>query len=75
MVNMMFSFLTLPGYTISCKPNQNDLRLPGMVVYLCLKVEKSEEHILWETLLNRLWCREFRPEQGLKLIVCDGSGE
>ncbi|GAC1566256.1 MAG: hypothetical protein NVS2B2_38950 [Ktedonobacteraceae bacterium] len=38
------------------------------------QIAASEEHTHWETLLNRLWHRGLRPEQGLKLIVRDGSG-
>ncbi len=35
---------------------------------------KSEEHTEWERLLNRLWEPGVRPEQGLQMVVRDGSG-
>jgi transposase-like protein len=38
------------------------------------EIAKSEEHTEWERLLNRLWKRGVRPEQGLQMVVRDGSG-
>ena len=38
------------------------------------EIAKSEEHTEWEKLLNRLWERGVRPEQGLQMVVRDGSG-
>lgn len=38
------------------------------------QIAPSEEHTHWETLLNRLWHRGLQAEQGLKMIVRDGSG-
>src|SRR3989440_628886 len=38
------------------------------------EIAKSEEHTEWERLLNRLWERGVRPEQGLEMVVRDGSG-
>lgn len=38
------------------------------------EIAKSEEHTEWETLLNRLWKRGVKPEQGLQMVVRDGSG-
>ena len=38
------------------------------------EIAKSEEHTEWEKLLNRLWDRGVRPEQGLQMVVRDGSG-
>ncbi len=37
------------------------------------EIAKSEEHTEWEKLLNRLWERGVRPEQGLQMVVRDGS--
>lgn len=38
------------------------------------EIASSEEHTEWETLLNRLWQRGLRPENGLQMVVRDGSG-
>jgi hypothetical protein len=38
------------------------------------EIAKSEEHTEWEKLLTRLWERGVRPEQGLQMVVRDGSG-
>ena len=38
------------------------------------EIAKSEEHTEWEKLLNRLWERGVSPEQGLQMVVRDGSG-
>jgi len=35
---------------------------------------RVEEHTEWETLLNRLWQRGVRPENGLQMVVRDGNG-
>ena len=37
------------------------------------EIAKSEEHTEWEKLLNRLWERGVRLEQGLQMLVRDGS--
>ena len=39
------------------------------------QVARSEDHQEWEVLVQRLWERGCRPEQGLQLVVRDGSGE
>jgi putative transposase len=38
------------------------------------EIASSEEHTHWETLLNRLWQRGVRPENGLQMVVRDGGG-
>jgi putative transposase len=38
------------------------------------EIASSEEHTEWEKLLNRLWQRGVRPENGLQMVVRDGSG-
>ncbi len=38
------------------------------------QIARSEEHQEWEVLVQRLWERGCRPEQGLQLVVRDGSG-
>lgn len=38
------------------------------------QVASSEDHREWEVLVQRLWERGCRPEQGLQLVVRDGSG-
>src|SRR5258708_2297075 len=38
------------------------------------QMAKSEDHHEWEVLVQRLWERGCRPEQGLQLVVRDGSG-
>lgn len=38
------------------------------------QIARSEDHQEWEVLVNRLWERGCRPEQGLQLVVRDGSG-
>lgn len=38
------------------------------------QMARSEEHQEWEVLLQRLWERDCRPEQGLQRVVRDGSG-
>lgn len=38
------------------------------------EIATSEEPTEWEKLLNRLWQRGVRPEQGLQMGVRDGSG-
>src|SRR5207245_5895265 len=35
---------------------------------------RAEEHTEWERLLNRLWERGGRPEQGSEMVVRDGRG-
>ena len=37
------------------------------------EIDKSEEHTEWEKLLNRLWEGGVRLEQGLQMLVRDGS--
>jgi transposase-like protein len=38
------------------------------------QIARSEDHQEWVVLVQRLWERGCRPEQGLQLIVRDGSG-
>jgi hypothetical protein len=38
------------------------------------QMARSEDHQEWEVLVHRLWERGCRPEQGLQLVVRDGSG-
>ncbi len=38
------------------------------------QIAKSEDHHEWEVLVQRLWERGCRLEQGLQLVVRDGSG-
>ena len=38
------------------------------------QIAHGEEHQEWELLVQRLWERGCRPEQGLQLVVRDGSG-
>jgi putative transposase len=38
------------------------------------QIARSEDHQEWEVLVQRLWERGCRPEQGLQLVVRDGSG-
>jgi putative transposase len=38
------------------------------------QIARSEDHHEWEILVQRLWERGCRPEQGLQLVVRDGSG-
>ncbi len=38
------------------------------------QIARSEDHQEWELLVQRLWERGCRPEQGLQLVVRDGSG-
>lgn len=38
------------------------------------QIARSEEHQEWEVLVQRLWERGYRPEEGLQLVVRDGSG-
>ncbi len=38
------------------------------------QIAKSEDHQEWEVLVHRVWERGCRPEQGLQLVVRDGSG-
>jgi Transposase, Mutator family len=38
------------------------------------QIAHSEEHQEWEVLVQRLWERGCQPEQGLQLVVRDGSG-
>jgi hypothetical protein len=37
------------------------------------QIAKSEDHQEWEVLVQRVWERGCRPEQGLQLVVRDGS--
>jgi transposase-like protein len=37
------------------------------------QIAKSEDQNAWEVLVQRLWERGCRPEQGLQLVVRDGS--
>jgi putative transposase len=38
------------------------------------QIARSEDHQEWEVLVQRLWERGCQPEQGLQLVVRDGSG-
>ncbi|MEO8971732.1 MAG: transposase [Ktedonobacteraceae bacterium] len=38
------------------------------------QIARGEDHKEWEALVHRLWERGCQPEQGLQLIVRDGSG-
>jgi putative transposase len=38
------------------------------------QMARSEDHQEWEVLVQRLWERGCQPEQGLQLVVRDGSG-
>jgi transposase-like protein len=38
------------------------------------QIAGSEDHQEWEVLIQRLWERGCQPEQGLQLVVRDGSG-
>jgi len=39
------------------------------------QVADSESKAAWETLVNRLWERGLRPENGLQAVIRDGCGE
>jgi hypothetical protein len=39
------------------------------------QVASSEGKAAWETLVNRLWERGVRPENGLQAVIRDGCGE
>ncbi|GER87315.1 hypothetical protein KDW_14770 [Dictyobacter vulcani] len=48
--------------------------LDGRREVLDWQIARSEGHQKWEVLVHRLWKRGCQPEQGLQLVVRDGSG-